>query len=241
MDRVNWSFALTAFGASAVEFVEAAVIVIAASAMAGWAPALWGSAAAAGILAVVTAILGVTLLKFVPLAILRGVIGGLLLLFGVKWLAKATYRLGVYYRPHHGVDEEGGASVAFAAAFNGVLLEGAEVVFIILALGATGRALGSAIVGAAVAFVLVGLATAAARRVISNVPEIALKYAVGIMLTTFGTLWLGEALGIPWWGQDASAIWLALGNLLVSAAVFLLLRRGHPAPQRAAAGKEVQA
>ena len=238
---MNWSFALTAFGASTVEFVEAAIIVIAASTMAGWAPALWGSAAAAGILAVVTALLGVTLLHYVPLAVLRGVIGGLLLLFGVKWLAKATYRLGIYYQPHHGVDEEGGANVAFAAAFNGVLLEGAEVVFIILALGATGRALGSAVVGAAAAVVLVAAATVAARRAISQVPQIALKYAVGIMLTTFGTLWLGEAFGIAWWGSDAAAVWLALGNLAVSGATVLLLRRGRPDPRPVAARKEVQA
>lgn len=238
---MSWSFALTAFGASTVEFVEAAIIVIAAATMAGWAPALYGSAAAAGILAVATAILGVTLLKFVPLAVLRGVIGALLLLFGVKWLAKATYRLGVYYQPHHGVDDEGGANVAFAAAFNGVLLEGAEVVFIILALGATGRALASAVVGAACAFGLVAVAVAAARRAVSQVPQVALKYGVGIMLTTFGTLWLGEALGIPWWGSDASAIWLALGNLAVSGVTVLLLRRARPGPRPAADRKEVQA
>ncbi len=237
---MNWGFAATAFGASAVEFVEAAVIVVAAAAMAGWAPALWGSLVAGGILAVVTAILGETLLHLVPLGLLRGIIGALLLLFGVKWLAKATYRLGVFYRPHHGLEETGDAKVAFAAALNGVLLEGAEVVFIILALGATGRALGSAVIGAAVALILVAAATAAARRALSNVPEIALKYAVGIMLTSFGTLWLGEALSIPWWGADASVIWLALGNLVVSGAVVLLLRRRQAAPA-SAAPKEVRA
>ncbi len=232
---MNWGFAATAFGASAVEFVEAAVIVVAAAAMASWGPALWGSLAAAGVLAAVTAILGETLLHLVPLGLLRGIIGALLLLFGVKWLAKATYRIGIAYKPHHGLKEMGGAKVAFAAAFNGVLLEGAEVVFIILALGATGRALGSAIVGAAVALVLVATATGAARRLLNNVPEIALKYAVGIMLTSFGTLWLGEAVGVPWWGSDASVIWLALGNLVVSGAIALFLRRGQSVPSQSTA------
>lgn len=237
---MNWGFAATAFGASAVEFVEAAVIVVAAAVMAGWGPALWGSLVAGGVLAAVTAILGESLLHLVSPGLLRGVVGALLLLFGVKWLAKATYRIGIFYKPQHGLKETGGAKVAFAAAFNGVLLEGAEVVFIILALGTTGRAMGSAVVGAGAAFILVAAATGLARRLLSNVPEIALKYTVGIMLTSFGTLWLGEAVGIPWWGSDASVIWLALGNLAVSGAVALLLRRTHPAPT-GVARKEVQA
>lgn len=199
-----------------MEFVEAAIIIVAAAAAAGWRPALYGTVAAIGILAVATAILGFALLHLVPLTILRAVIGALLLLFGVKWLAKATFRLGTHYRPKHGAEETADPRIAFLTAFNGVLLEGAEVVFIVLALGATGKALGSAVIGATVAIILVGVATAFARGPLSNVPEVVLKFIVGIMLTSFGTFWLGEALGIQWWGSDASVIWLALANLALS-------------------------
>jgi len=229
---LNWGFAATAFGGSLVEFVEAAIILVAAAATAGWAPALYGALAAAGILAVATAVLGVGLLPLVPLGVLRAVIGALLLLFGVKWLAKATFRLGTSWRPKHDAEEPASARLAFLTAFNGVLLEGAEVVFIVLALGATGKALGSAVIGAAVAIVLVGLATAFARGPLGRVPEVVLKFVVGIMLTAFGTFWLGEALGIAWWGSDASIIWLALGNLALSWLAVTALRRG---PRAAAA------
>jgi len=225
---LNWGFAATAFGGSLVEFVEAAIIVVAAAATAGWAPALYGTLAAAGILVVATGGLGFALLHL-PIAVLRGVIGSLLLLFGVKWLAKATYRLGTRWR-HKSSEEPGDPRLGFATAFNGVLLEGAEVVFIVLALGATGKALGSAVVGAAAAVVLVILATVAARGPLAKVPDVVLKFVVGIMLTSFGTLWLGEALGIHWWGSDASVIWLALGNLALSWLAVGLLRRGSSAP-----------
>lgn len=221
---MNWGFAATAFGASLVEFVEAAIILVAAAATAGWAAAVNGALAAAGVLVVATLLLG-SLLHLVPLHALQAVIGALLLLFGVKWLAKATYRLGIGWRPKHEGEEPSDPRVAFALSFNGTLLEGAEVVFIVVALGATGRALGSAITGAAVALVLVAVATAFARGPLTRVPELMLKYVVGIMLTSFGTLWLGEALGIHWWGQDASVIWLALGNLAVSALAVSWVRR----------------
>lgn len=228
---MNWGFAATAFGGSLVEFVEAAVIVIAAAATAGWAPALYGTLAAAGILVVVTGGLGFALLAL-PVVLLRAVVGSLLLLFGVKWLAKATYRLGTRWR-HGGGHEASDPRLAFATAFNGVLLEGAEVVFIVLALGATGKALGSAIVGAAVAIVLVIAAAAAARGPLSRVPDVVLKFVVGIMLTSFGTLWLGEALGIHWWGSDASVLWLAAGNLALSWLAVGLLRRGRDTARQA--------
>ncbi len=235
---MHWGYLLTAFGGALVEFVEAAIIVIAASTLAGWGPAIYGTLAAAGILTVAVAVLGVGLLHTVPLPVLRAVIGALLLLFGVKWLSKATVRLG---RPRrgggHDAESDGGSPhAAFLAAFNGVLLEGAEVVFIVLALGVTGRALGSAIVGAAAAGALCVIAAAVARGPLSRVPEVALKFAVGIMLTSFGTLWLGEALKIPWWGADASVVWLALGNLALAWLAVTLLRSF--APGRVPAGGE---
>jgi uncharacterized membrane protein len=240
---VNWTVAATAFGGALVEFVEAALIVLAAAAAGGWRTALAGTVAAVGILAVVTAALGAALLQLVPLAVLRGVVGALLLLFGVKWLAKAALRLGSpprtdvpsVHEPEHGRGE------AFTASFNGVLLEGAEVVFIVLALGGTGRAMGSAVGGAAAAAALCILGAVAARRPLAAVPEVALKFAVGVMLTSFGTFWLGEALGVPWWGSDAAIAWLALADLGLGLALVQVLRRGAGLAPVAAGGPQAQA
>lgn len=222
---MEWSFAATAFGAALVEFVEAAIIVIAAAGVANWRSAMLGSLAAVALLVAAVAVLGVALLHLVPLAVLRGVVGALLVLFGVKWLAKATFRLSRTRPGGNHEPEAGSPHVAFAAAFNGVLLEGAEVVFIVLAVGTAGRALTSAIVGAALACVLVILAAAVARGHLAKVPDVVLKYAVGIMLTAFGTFWSGEALGVAWWGNDASLLWLVLGTLALSWLAVMALRR----------------
>lgn len=233
---MEWGFAAASFGGALVEFVEAAIIVIAAAGMANWRSALSGSAAAAGILVVAVAVLGLALLHLVPIHTLRAVVGALLVLFGVKWLAKASFRLS-RKRPagHHGADPAS-PHLAFVTAFNGVLLEGAEVVFIVLAVGTAGQALRSAIIGAAVACVLVIAAAAAARRPLAKVPDIVLKYVVGIMLTTFGTFWLGEALSVRWWGGETAILGLIAGNLLLSwTAVTVLRRRAAAAQGRAPA------
>ncbi len=235
--KVEWGFAAASFGGALVEFVEAAIIVIAAAGLAGWRSALLGTASAAAILVAAVAVLGLALLHLVPLAALRAVVGALLVLFGVKWLAKATFRLS-RTRPAGGHHEPESASpqLAFATAFNGVLLEGAEVVFIVLAVGTAGAALRSAILGAVAACVLVVLGAVAARGPLAKVPDVVLKYVVGIMLTTFGTFWLGEALGIPWWGSDASLLWLAIGNLALSWVAVVTLRRQREAQGTLPAG-----
>jgi len=225
---LDWSVALTAFGGALVEFVEAAIIVIAAAALAGWRPALAGTGAAAVILVVAVALLGFGLLRLVPLSVLRAVVGALLLLFGVKWLAKAILRLGAPLPPRPGHEPaSGGVQLGFATAFNGVLLEGAEVVFIVLALGSTGRAVGSATLGAVAAGALCVLGVLAARGPLAAVPEVALKFIVGTMLTTFGTFWLGEALGVTWWGSDAALVWVACGNALLALLAVALLRQSR--------------
>lgn len=229
---MDWTVTPTAFGGALVEFVEAAIIVVAAAGLAGWRPALRGSAAGLAVLTLALVALGTTLVRMVPQSALHAVVGALLLLFGVKWLAKATLRLGAPRRPGgHGEPAPGAdraaAAVAAATAFNGVLLEGAEVVFIVLALGATGRAMGSAVAGAGAAAVLCALAAVAARGPLSRVPDVALKFTVGVMLTTFGTFWLGGALGIRWVGQDAALAWLAVGNAALALLAVWNLRRGR--------------
>ena len=227
---MNWGLAATAFGGALVEFVEAAIIVIAAAGLANWRSAIYGTLTAVVILVAAVAVLGLALLKLVPLGILRGVVGALLVLFGVKWLAKATFRLSRTRPPggHHEAEPDS-PHAAFVTAFNGVLLEGAEVVFIVLAVGTAGRALTSAIVGAACACVLVLIGAAAARGPLAKVPDVVLKYAVGVLLTTFGTFWLGKGLGVTWWGAERSLLWLVLGNLVLSWAAVVTLRRAAPA------------
>jgi uncharacterized membrane protein len=233
---MDWSVALTAFGGALVEFVEAAIIVVAAVALANWRPALAGTAVAAVVLAAVVAVLGYGVLRLVPLPLLRGIVGALLLLFGVKWLTKAVLRIGAPLPPkpgHHEGADGGGPQVAFATAFNGVLLEGAEVVFIVLGLGSAGAAhsrvgaLDSATLGAVVAGLLCILGAVAARRTLAAVPDVVLKFLVGTMLTSFGTLWLGEAAGVPWWGGDVSVAWIAVANALFALAAVALLRRSR--------------
>jgi uncharacterized membrane protein len=223
---VEWGIVAASFGGALVEFVEAAIVVLAAAGLAGWRPAVYGSLVATAVLVAAVAALGLALLRLVPLDALRAVVGALLLLFGVKWLAKATLRLG---RPRpagsHHEPETGSARLAFATAFNGVLLEGAEVVFIVLALGTAGRALASAVWGALGACALVLVGALAARGPLAKVPDVVLKYVVGVMLTSFGTFWLGEAVGVPWWGADASLVWLVFGNLALSGLAAWTVRR----------------
>lgn len=227
---MDWSVALTAFGGALVEFVEAAIIAVAAANAGGWRPALSGVVAALAILVVAVGALGTTVLHFVPLVALRWGVGALLLLFGVKWLAKATLRLGGTAPGGHAPSEDlVPPHAAMLTAFNGTLLEGAEVAFIVLALGTTGGALGSALAGAAVAGGLCALGSALARRPLAAVPDVTLKFIVGVMLCSFGTFWLGEALGIPWWGADASLLWIAAGNLALALLAIWIQRRRHPA------------
>lgn len=237
---MEWGFALASFGGALVEFVEAAIIVIAAAGVANWRPALKGAGWAALILVAVVAVLGPTV-GYVPLTVLRAITGGLLMLFGVKWLAKATFRLSRQRPTGHHDSEPESPRLAFMLSFNGVLLEGAEVVFIVLALGTAGRALASSIIGAAVACVLILIGAVAARGPLAKVPDIALKYGVGIMLTSFGTLWLGEALGVPWWGHDAAVLWLIAGNLVLSWIGMTLLRQARLNAERRHVPAEVSA
>jgi uncharacterized membrane protein len=236
--EVEWGFAAASFGGALVEFVEAAIIVVAAAGLAGWRQALAGTAVATAILVAAVAVLGLALLHLVPIGALRAVVGALLVLFGVKWLAKATFRLS---RPRpaggHHPPEAASPRMAFVTAFNGVLLEGAEVVFIVLAVGTAGSALRSAILGALAACLLVVLGAVAARGPLAKVPDVVLKYVVGVMLTTFGTFWLSEALGVPWWHGEVSLLWLVLGNLVVSwVAVWTLRRLHHPSSGAVAQG-----
>jgi uncharacterized membrane protein len=209
--------ALAVFGACAVETVEALTIVLAAGLTRGWRSALEGSALAVVVLAAVVAALGPALIHLVPIAVLRVVVGSLLLVLGLQWLRKAILRASGH-KPKHDEDAiyqrevarlsglprpaTGRDAVGFVIAFKGVLLEGTEVVMIVLTLGLSSGRLGVAALGAGAAVLVVGSVGAVLARQLSEVPENALKLGVGLMLVTFGTFWAGEGVGVSWPGAD---------------------------------------
>jgi uncharacterized membrane protein len=225
---------LSAFLASAVEFVEALTIVLAAGVTRGWRSALTGLAAATVALAVIVAALGPAL-KLVPIDVLRLVVGALLLAFGLQWLRKAILRASGYKALHDedaifAEEVERARSQAhdwygFTLAFKGVLLEGLEVAFIVITFGSTQGSVGLAALGAGIALVLVAGVGIAVRAPLARVPENTMKFAVGVMLTTFGIFWSTEGVGAHWPGDDASLPVVLAFVLLLSFGAVTLLRR----------------
>jgi len=200
------------FLASAVEMVEALTIVLAVSLTRGWKIALLGAGAGLACLAIIVATLGPSLVRLVPLRGLQVVIGALLLIFGLQWLRKAVLRASGRTALHdedlafrREVAELAGTGSAtafdwtgFVVAFKGVFLEGLEVAFIVLTLSAHAGRFGPSTAGAIAAFVLVGGAGLVVHRPLSRVPENGIKFGVGVALTSFGTFWSGEGIGITW-------------------------------------------
>jgi uncharacterized membrane protein len=210
----------TAALASALEFVEAATIVMAVAVTAGWRIALRATLAAIAVLVAICAILGPALVRYVPLSVLQIAIGIFLLLFGFTWLRKAIWRYGgrkAMRNEQAAFDEEVGIlrsrhedRFAFATAFNGVLLEGLEVAVIVVTFAASDvRSMVWAAGGALAAGLVVALAVAILRHPFSRVPENAMGFLVGVMLLSFGTYWSGEGLGITWPG-DVALLYLAV-------------------------------
>ena len=230
---------VAAFSASLVEFVEALTVVLAVGAVRGWRGALFGSGAAMLALLTIIAAIGPALTR-ISLGSLQLVIGVLLLLFGMRWLRKAILRAGgiialhdeaaIYTRQEQTLRNtargSGWDKVAFATAFKITLLEGIEVVFIVIALGAGGAGLlVPAGAGALVALILVVALGVAVHRPLSRVPENSLKFIVGVMLSAFGTFWVGEGLGFPWPGEDWSILGLITGFLTVASIAVAMSRR----------------
>ncbi len=227
---IQWPTILAAFLASLVEFVEALTIVLAVGAVRGWRPAIAGAGAAAAALAVLVAAFGPHLGRL-DAHVFQFIVGVLLLLFGLRWLRKAILRaagvIALHDEDKKFAETEAGLqgkaagsgfdAGAALAAFNGVFVEGVEVVFIVLTLGAVGHALLPAALGAGAAAILVVLLGLAARRPLSRVPENALKLTVGALVSAFGTLWTGEGLGLVWPGGVWTPLLLSAGYLGVAA------------------------
>ncbi len=242
MDLVTLAVAATpAFIASAVEFVEATTIVLAVGITRGWRAPLVGSALAALTLSVIVLTLGVALVTVVPERFLLGLVGTLLLLFGLRWLRKAVLRFAGIVALHNeeeiyrheiaelraqGLRRSEWDWVGTIVAYKAVLLEGTEVAFIVIAFGAKGlAAMNAAILGAiAAGIVVIGLA-AALRHPLTAVPENWMKFGVGAMLTSFGVFWFGEGVGGKWPG-DAATLPLLLGGVLVASWLAARLLRG---------------
>jgi len=223
-----------------VEGVEALTIVLAMGVTRGWRSALAGTLAASLVLAVIVAALGPAL-TVIPIEVLRLVVGALLLVFGLQWLRKAILRASgwralrdeesVYERETAaaraaGSEERAGLDwYGFTVSFKGVLLEGLEVAFIVLTFGSTQGSIPLAVAGAVAAVVLVVITGIIVRGPLSRVPENTLAFAVGVMLTTFGTFWGAEGAGVDWPGDDASLPVVLAFVVVLSLAYVTALRR----------------
>jgi len=247
---LSWSTAApavsAAFLACLVEVVEAFTIVLAVATLRGWRPAGLGTAAALSLLGLSVVVLG-PLLNQVPIELLQIVVGILLLLFGIGWLRKAALRAAGAI-PLHDEDaifasevsqlsedvkrrQRSGDWIAGLAAFKAVLLEGLEVVFIVVAVGAGRGLLIPASVGALAACLLVLAIGAIVHRPLSRVPENTLKFGVGVMLSSFGVFWTGEGLGVAWPGSDLALFVFAALFLAAGLAAMSLAR--HPVAEMA--------
>jgi uncharacterized membrane protein len=242
---------LGAFLASAVEMVEALTIVLGVGVVRGWRSPLLGVAAASFVLLGLIAAIGPAL-GGIPIEDLRLVVGALLLVFGLQWLRKAILRSSGY-KALHDEDEafreerERAAAAgevrragldwySFTVAFKGVLLEGLEVVFIVISFGAAQDRLGPAVVGAVAAVVLVVAAGLLVRGPLERVPENTIKFTVGVLLTSFGCFWAAEGVGVAWPGDELSLLGLIAFFAVVSLGLVRLLRRQRLSPAAARAG-----
>src|SRR6266481_2195544 len=237
---ITWTLAapavLAAFLSSLVEAVEALTIVLAVATVRGWRPAGLGALAGLATLALIVLALG-PLLDRVPLHALQLTIGVLLLLFGMRWLRKAILRSAGLIPLHDETAIFAANSAALRqhtqrldwlaglASYKAMLLEGLEVVFIVIAVGAGRGLLVPASIGAAAACALVAAVGLVVHRPLARVPENALKFTVGVMLSAFGLFWTGEGLGVAWPGADLAIVLFAALFLAVGLAAVALARR----------------
>ncbi len=245
---------VAAFLASLVECVEALTVVLAVGSVRGWRSALTGAATAFVVLAGIVAAIGPLLMRIplhgltrIPFHMVQLVVGAMILLFGMRWLRKAILRWSGLIAMH---DEEAAfvrsaeaireaeASIAqlpngthsldkfaFSAAFNITMLEGTEVVFVVIAFGAGGAGLLlPASLGAVSALLVVVAAGFALHRPLARVPENTLKFMVGVLLSAFGTFWVGEGMGAVWAGSDLAILWMMAAYLVVALCLVPLCR-----------------
>jgi uncharacterized membrane protein len=224
---------VAAFLGSLVEFVEALTIVLAVGTVRGWHPALFGALSGGAVLVGSVILLGPVLLS-VEIRLVQLVVGVALLLFGMRWLRKAILRSAGIIPLH---DEAAAYAaettqlraagpverllldpIAIATTFKAVVLEGVEVVFIVVAAGAASNALLPASIGAVLAAILVLVLGLILHRPLARVPENTLKFGVGILISAYGVFWVGEGLGFGWPGEDLAIVMLAAAFLVAALA-----------------------
>ena len=231
---------LSTFLASAVEVVETLTIVLAIGVTRGWRATLIGVAAAVIALTAVVAALGPAL-TVIPIERVRLVVGALLLVFGLQWLRKAILRASGFKALHDeeatyveeleqaraaGQERRAGLDwYAFTLCFKATLLEGLEVAFIVLTFGASQGSIPLAALGAGAAVIVTASIGAAVRAPLARVPENTIKFAVGVMLTTFGIFWATEGAGAKWPGGDVSLLGVLAFVTLGSVGLVALLKR----------------
>jgi uncharacterized membrane protein len=238
MSGVELGLALSVFLACAVEAVEALTIVLAMGTTRSWSSSLFGAGAAAVALAAIVLALGPALTSL-PIGVLRAVVGGLLLIFGLQWLHKAILRSAGVKAKHderqtYAQETEAARAAAqredsfdgysFAISFKGVFLEGLEVAFIVLTFGSSQHRIGLAAAAAGLAVILVGGAGIAARAPLAMVPENAMKFAVGVMLSSYGMFWSVDGAGAHWPAGDGALLGILPLILLASLAMASVLR-----------------
>jgi uncharacterized membrane protein len=236
---VNISVSVTTFLAAAIEVIEMVAIVVGVGGTRSWRAALSGAAGGLLVLAVLVAALG-TALRGVPLQPIRLLVGALLLVFGLQWLRKGVLRVAlqgwtVGQGKEHVDDDDLRPGqfdwTGFLLSFKGVSLEGLEVAVIVIAFGGASGALGSAVIGAAAAVILLAAIGAATFRLVARIPRRALQLFVGALLSAFGTFWAGQGVGVIWPGGELSLLCLA-GVYAATGGVLLHLVRGWLTPAR---------
>jgi len=249
----NWTHigpaVIAAFLASLLDSVEALTTVLAVGTVRGWRPAFIGAGAAMLVLALLVATLGPAL-SLVPISVLQVTIGMLLLLFGMRWLREAILRSAGVIAVHDEAAAFAKATtllgrkrksvvatwdkVAIATTFEAVMLEGLEVVFVVIAIGSVGNTLIPATIGAAAACVLVMIVGFALYRPLARVPANFLKFTVGVLVSAFAIFWLGEGLGFSWPGTDTAILGIIVILIAVAVGAVRLVRSSGRAPARKA-------
>lgn len=247
MTAAAWGLFAAVFVACIVEMVEATTIVMAMGFTRGWRSAIYGTAAALLALAAFTVAAGYALASWLPEAALQLVIGTLLLIFGLQWLRKAVYRSAgrkamhdeeQIYAEEVATAEAAGSRVSgfdlfgFMVSFKGVFLEGVEVVFIVLTFGLSAKNIPVAVTAAVAGVVVVLVVAVLVRRPLAMVPENTLKYGVGLLLTSFGSFWAIEGLGIfrgghaslEFPGGDVAILVILLVTFLLTRVLIAVLR-----------------
>jgi uncharacterized membrane protein len=223
----------TTFLASVVEAIEMVAIVVGVGLIRGWRASLVGAGLGLLVLVVLSVGLG-TALTSIPIDTLRLIIGALLLAFGLGWLRKGVQRVAAkgFAGDEEDVEDTGSHEqrfrmdwTGFVLSFKGVLLEGLEIAFIVVTFGATADQLTIAAIGGASAVVLVAVLGVTFHSSLTKIPRSVLILTVGLMLSTFGTFWAAEGLGVDWPGEEVALPVILTFYCLVAATLVALQRR----------------